>query len=134
MKTQRAPFQPVSSDIDDDRLERLAEEKGVGSMVKTVTNQSRAGEAVPIQAPVPTVQKAADIEVAAAGATPRSRMKTVNLELPDYVWTELKIRAAHKQTSVRHIVMTALKSEGIAIAEVDMVEDGRRVRGGNRSE
>ena len=134
MKPQRAPFLPVTSDIDDDKLERLAEEKGVGSMVKTVTNQSRAGERAPVQAPLPIVQKPAEIEVATTGATPRSRMKTVNLELPDYVWTELKIRAAHKQTSVRHIVMTALKSEGFTIAEVDMVEDGRRVRGINRSE
>ncbi|MFM9941773.1 MAG: hypothetical protein ACKVP7_19995 [Hyphomicrobiaceae bacterium] len=134
MKPQRAPFLPVTSDIDDDKLERLAEEKGVGSMVKTVTNQSRAGEEAPVQAPLPIVQKSAEIEAAATGATPRSRMKTVNLELPDYVWTELKIRAAHKQTSVRHIVMTALKGEGIAIAEVDMVEDGRRVRGNSRSE
>lgn len=59
-------------------------------------------------------------------------MKTVNLELPDYVWSDLKIRAAHQQTSVRHIVMTALKGHGIAIAEVDMIEHGRRVRGANK--
>ena len=58
-------------------------------------------------------------------------MKTVNLELPDYVWTELKIRSAHRQTSVRHIIMTALKGDGISIADVDMVEDGRRARGNN---
>jgi hypothetical protein len=44
------------------------------------------------------------------------------------VWTELKIRAAHKQTSVKHIVMTALKADGITIAEADMIEDGRRIR------
>lgn len=55
-------------------------------------------------------------------------MKTVNLELPDYVWTDLKIRAAHEQTSVRHIVMAALQGHGVTIAEVDMIEDGRRLR------
>ncbi|MEZ5817402.1 MAG: hypothetical protein R3D44_10000 [Hyphomicrobiaceae bacterium] len=64
----------------------------------------------------------------APGATPRSRMKTVNLELPDYVWTDLKIRAAHAQSSVRHIVMAALKGHGVDIREVDMIEDGRRLR------
>ena len=134
MKPQRAPFLPVTSDIDDDKLERLAEEKGVGSMVKTVTNRSRAGEGATVQAPIPAPQKPVETEVAATGATPRSRMKTVNLELPDYVWTELKIRAAHKQTSVRHIVMTALKGEGLTIADVDMIEDGRRVRGNNKAD
>ena len=138
MKPQRTPFLPVSSDIDDDRLERLAEEKGVGSMVKTTANKNRAGEgaSVPTQAVLLVV--AADAQPAsvcqATGATPRSRMKTVNLELPDYVWTELKIRSAHKQTSVRHIIMTALKAEGFTNAEVDMIEDGRRARGSNRGE
>jgi plasmid stability protein len=56
----------------------------------------------------------------------------VNLELPDYVWTDLKIRAAHKQTSVRHIVMTALQGDGITILDADMIEDGRRLRGGSQ--
>ena len=126
MKTQRAPFLPVTSDIDDDKLERLAKEKGVGSLVKPTAN-NRVGEgAMPAIPPGPST---VDHETPASTATPRSRMKTVNLELPDYVWTDLKIRAAHKQTSVRHIIMMALKGEGITIHDIDMVEDGRRVRG-----
>lgn len=136
MKSQRAPFLPVSDDIVDHKLERLAQEKGVHSLVKTTANKNRAGEGTPAptQAELPNVTS--DVEAAsvspASGATPRSLMKTVNLELPAYVWTELKIRAAHKQTSVRHIVMTALKAEGFTIADVDMVEDGRRMRGSNK--
>lgn len=129
MSKQRAPFLPVSSDIDDDKLERLARDKGVGAFVKPAQNESRAGEGPQKPAaPVAPKQKA-EAPATDTGATPRSRMKTVNLELPDYVWTELKIRSAHRQTSVRHIIMTALKGDGISIAEVDMVEDGRRVRG-----
>ena len=127
MKTERAPFLPVSSDIDDDKLERLAEEKGVGSLVKTTLNRNGAGEGA--TAPVPKAPKSERAQLPTSEATPRSRMKTVNLELPDYVWTDLKISAARKQTSVRHIVMTALRGEGFTIAEIDMVEDGRRVRG-----
>jgi hypothetical protein len=61
-------------------------------------------------------------------ATPRSRMKSVNVELPDYAWTELKIRSAHQQASVRDIIMAALQKDGITINEIDMVEDGRRIR------
>lgn len=131
MSKQRAPFLPVSSDIDDDKLERLARDKGVGAFVKPTSNVNRAGEgAQEAAAPVAPKLKAAT-PAADTGATPRSRMKTVNLELPDYVWTELKIRSAHRQTSVRHIIMTALKGDGISIADVDMVEDGRRLRGAN---
>lgn len=131
MSKQRAPFLPVSSDIDDDKLERLARDKGVGAFVKPNSNANRAGEGAQ-EAAVPVAPKQnAETPAADTGATPRSRMKTVNLELPDYVWTELKIRSAHRQTSVRHIIMTALKGDGISITDVDMVEDGRRLRGAN---
>jgi hypothetical protein len=108
----RAPFAPLTPEVDDDVLERLAAEKGVGALVKPVANG--AGEkarAVP------------------ADATPRSEMKSLNLELPAYVWTELKIRAAQQQTSLKHVVMTALVRDGVTIEDVDMVEDGRRLRG-----
>lgn len=132
MSKQRAPFLPVSSDIDDDKLERLARDKGVGAFVKPTSNANRAGEGAQEPAAVAAAPKQkTETPAADTGATPRSRMKTVNLELPDYVWTELKIRSAHRQTSVRHIIMTALKGDGISIADVDMVEDGRRLRGAN---
>ncbi len=138
LKPQRAPFMPVTPDIDDDRLERLAEEKGVGALVKPAPAGNRAGERAVAKSAVPQAEKSSPAKSTATEpvseheATPRSRMKTVNLELPDYVWTDLKIRAAHQQTSVRHIVMTALKGQGVAIREVDMVEDGRRIRGANK--
>lgn len=118
MKTERAPFAPISPDIDDDRLERLAAEKGVGALVKPVAK--RAGEGQPRTAearPAPSPD-----------ATPRSEMKSLNLELPAYVWTELKIRAAQQQTSLKHVVMTALLKDGVTIKDADMIEDGRRLR------
>lgn len=137
MKPQRTAFMPVTSDIDDDELERLARDKGVGAMVKASDAQPppepKAGQgampaasrtAPPATRPAPR----AEAKPPEHEPTPRSRMKTVNLELPDYVWTDLKIRAAHAQTSVRHIVMAALQAHGVTIADVDMVEDGRRLR------
>lgn len=131
MKPQRTPFMPVTPDIDDDELERLARDKGVGAMVKASdavpAPEPRAGQGAASSVaakPRPTITKTAEEDA----PTPRSRMKTVNLELPDYVWTDLKIRAAHAQTSVRHIVMAALQAHGVTIAAVDMVEDGRRLR------
>jgi hypothetical protein len=60
--------------------------------------------------------------------TPRSRMKSLNVELPDYVWVELKSRAAREMVSVRHVIMTLLNDAGIAITPVDLIEDGRRLR------
>jgi hypothetical protein len=120
MKPTRVPFMPVTDDIDDDKLERLAAEKGVGALVKPVADE--AGEGRQAAAPV------AKAEQAVAAGTPRSDMKSLNLELPGYVWTELKIRAAQRQTSLKHVVMTALVKDGVTIHGGDMVEDGRRLR------
>ncbi len=119
MTKERTPFMPLDSDIDDSKLEQLAEAKGVAKLVKPLADEEGQG-AIPASkrtAPAP-----------ANGATPRERMKTINLELPDYVWTDLKIRAAKEQVSLRHIVMTALQAYGVEIAEADMVQDGRRFR------
>lgn len=122
MTKEREPFMPLDPDIDDARLEQLAETKGVAKLVKPVANG--AGEAAPKrQADTPV-----KVETVADVATPRARMKTINLELPDYVWTDLKIRAAKEQVSLRHIVMTALVAYGVEIAESDMIQDGRRLR------
>lgn len=126
MKQQRAPFMPVTPDIDDDALESLARDKGVGSLVKPVASKAGEGtraEAKVTPAPADTAQDSDDRQ-----PTPRSRMKAVNIELPDYAWTELKIMAAKEQVSVRHIVMMALKARGIEISDFDLIEDGRRLR------
>jgi hypothetical protein len=116
--------------FDDAKLERLAKDKGVGSLMKPTANKNRAGEGATMPPDPSTVED----EAPTSAATPRSRLKTVNLELPHYVCTDLQIRAAHKQTSVRHIVMTALQGGGVTIHDADMVEDGRRVRGSNKAD
>ena len=129
MKPERKPFMPDSNDVDDDKLEQLAREKGVGKLEPPARIDSRQGEGA-AQAHMPVLTPG--IVQDAGAATPRSKMKKVNFELPDYVWTELKIRAAHKQTSVRHVLMEALHENGFTIHQCDMIEDGRRLRGSNK--
>lgn len=127
MKNNRPAFVPLDTDLDDERLESLAREKGVGTLQKP-QKLSEQGSKTP--SPVQIVLP----EPPASGATPRARMKPLNTELPDYVWTELKIRAAHRQTSVRHVIMSALIKDGITIAQADMIEDGRRLRGRDQAD
>jgi len=125
MKPNRPSFVPLDTDLADEKLESLAREKGVGTMQKPL----RQGEQGPDRLSPPAGPVVP--EAPRSGATPRARMKPLNVELPDYVWTELKIRAAHRQTSVRHVILSALVTDGITIAEADMIEDGRRARGSN---
>lgn len=122
MSTTRKAFAPLSADIDDTSLEHLARSKGVATMVKTPP-QAEEGAQAAVQAPKPA--EPIDPELI---PTPRSQMKNLNIELPDYVWKELKIRAAHRGTTIKHVIMTSLKSEGFEIRQADMIEDGRRDR------
>lgn len=134
-RIQKPAFQSVEIDLIDQRLEAQAAEKGIPTLV--------APKPEPVVEPPPTTEpmRAARVAKAAkagrvgrqAEATPRSRMKTVNLEVPDYAWIAIKMRAAQEMTSARHVIMTALKASGIAINDADMVEDGRRLRGGEYS-
>lgn len=126
MKANRPPFVSLDPDLDDQKLETLAHKKGVGILQRPAPQREQgANAASPALAPAP--------EQPRSGATPRARMKPLNVELPDYVWTELKIRAAHRQTSVRHVVLSALVKDGITIADADLIEDGRRSRGGQNT-
>jgi len=125
--SNRKPFLPIEPDLVDDRLERLARDNGVGKFEKPLLNTG-AEEGKPaahVRAPKPANAQAPASKAAA-------KLKTVNLELPDYVWTELKIRAARQQSSLKHVVMKALRADGITIQEEDMIEDGRRLRGSNK--
>src|ERR1700674_1828172 len=65
----------------------------------------------------------------AAQSTPRAQMKTLNVEVPGYAWIAIKTLAAQQMVSVRHVIMSALKANGIEIKDADMIEDGRRLRG-----
>jgi hypothetical protein len=128
MRLERKPFMPVSNDVDDDRLEQLAREKGVGKMETPMRIDSRAGEGSGLVHADLRPQP----EAPPSGATPRKAMHKINFEAPDYLSTELKIDAARKQTSVRHVIMMALKEAGFTIKDIDMIEDGRRLRGSNK--
>jgi len=125
-KLAKPSFQSVEIDLVDRRLEAQAAEKGIPSLIITEpASQVAEAPLKPQPRPGPTPLRAGE----GARPTPRAQMKTLNLEVPDYAWIEIKMRAAKQMTSVRHVIMTALIADGITIREADMIEDGRRLRG-----
>lgn len=123
--SERKPFISVDADIDE-RLERLAGEKGVATLIKL---PSELGEGSKRR--VPGASKAEPAVDPNTIPTPRTQMQSVKIEIPDYVYTELRVRAAHRRTTIKHVIMTSLRLEGFEIREADMIEDGRRDRGGD---
>jgi hypothetical protein len=114
-------FQPIRRPERDEEnlLEELAARKGVGRL------QQNPGTVRPAQPPEPSSQP----RPAPEGPTPRTRMKTMNLELPDYVMQQLKELALREECSVRHLIMRSLAGQGIRVREADLIADGRRLRG-----
>lgn len=127
LKPVRPPFQSIELDTMDARLEAKAAEKGIPTLVQTRAEppqETKPPEAAAAQVQAP--RKPA--KTAAREATPRSRMKSLKVTLPDYAWIDLKKRTAERMVSLRYFIMEALREKGISISDVDMVEDGRRGR------
>ncbi len=125
-KPTRPPFQAIELDPIDARLEAKAAEKGIPTLV--TTKPSTAPDPAPLVAP-PDESRARRLGRGPLNeSTPRSRMKGLKIELPDYAWVALKKRTAEEMVSLRYFLMEALRAKGIPINEADMVEDGRRFR------
>jgi hypothetical protein len=126
-KIARPSFQSVELDPIDIRLEAKAAERGIPTLVAPRPETTLADEPAP---PVETATLAPrkPPRQNSKQATPRSRMKGLRIELPDYAWIALKKLAAEQMVSLRHVIMTALRAQGITINDADMIEDGRRHR------
>lgn len=147
MSEARKPFLSITSDIDDEAIERIARAKGVprlsdrsepARLERGAVEDDRPpvdgrgsgrdgeggpepGDAEPAGQPTPP-----DVRPA---PTPRARISYVKAGIPDYALTALKTRAIEQRVSLNHLILSALRQAGIPIEDADMVEDGRRLRG-----
>ncbi|MGE4129905.1 MAG: hypothetical protein AB7E80_17225, partial [Hyphomicrobiaceae bacterium] len=94
-------------DVDDSELDRINATLGVPTMTRPPREQPAA---VPLAAPLAAIQEKLTIEV------------------PEYLMTAVRRAALDQRSSIRHVVMQALRQDGFEIAESDMVPDGRRSR------
>jgi hypothetical protein len=126
VKSVRPAFQAVELDPIDARLDAKAIEMGIPTLISPKPEVHVVQEVThaPADAPAPSKPSTSLPQ----NATPRSRMKSAKIELPDYLWVELKKKAAEDMTSLRYLIMTALREKGFHISDADMIEDGRRRR------
>ena len=104
-------------DVDDAALDRINVQLGVPTLTKPVANakpERRTKSATP-----PPID----------AAPIRAALEKLTIEVPSYLADAMKRAALDRRTSVRHVVMLALKDAGFAIAAADLVPDGRRSRG-----
>jgi hypothetical protein len=111
-------FRPIAAplDVEDAALDRVNSQLGVPTLTKPVAASSTK---VPL---VRTVTSAPEPE--------RTATEKLTIEIPCYLADELRREAlVNRRTTVRHVVMTALKKDGFRVDDADLVPDGRRARG-----
>lgn len=134
MTDKRKAFAPITDDIDN-RIEAMARAKGVPSLTPPELSaplhsgsarelNHRAGEQPVVLTPSPAERNDQPASM------PKTTVTSVKSFVPDYAYLEIKLRAAHERVSVNHIVLRALHDAGFHIKPEDMIEDGRRLRGG----
>lgn len=111
------PFKSLDFDAAAVAVERVSQSHNIPTL--TFPQEGRGGET---KAPAATIAPPAP-------APEKSRLtERMPVTLPAYVAADIRQRALNAKTSYRFIIMQALKRGGIAIADEDLVEDGRRVR------
>jgi hypothetical protein len=103
-------------DVDDAALDRINTQLGVPKLTKPVANTK----------PQPKAKSAPSAPVAVNEV--RATLEKLTIEVPVYLADAMKRQALDRRTSVRHVVMLALKKAGFEIAACDLVPDGRRTR------
>jgi hypothetical protein len=117
------------------------------SLPKTITDDSRFKSAEALEEPEALARRVQDGSVRvintdtvlpakpASVGTPeppkapayqRGPETTLSTKVPDYVLRELKITAAQKGTTIRNLLLEALKKDGFKIKDEDIQDDRKR--------
>ena len=126
-------------DVDDDALDRVADQMGVPTLVKPPAaapqeaHQVRQDGLHPLprtrRPPGPTGQNASSTKKTASASIPRrTALEKFTFEVPGYLIDAVKRKALDEHTTARHMVMMALRKDGFEIDDADMIPDGRRSR------
>lgn len=114
-------------DVDDAALDDINARLGVPTLTKP-----QSGE-VPSRKLYRFKVDKEEAEAAAPGMAPaRAPLEKLTIEVPAYLSDALKRSALETRTTVRHVVMSALKAAGFEVAADDLVPDGRRTRHKNQ--
>lgn len=121
-------FRPTGiANIDIDAAVKLVEEHSKENNIKSLTATGTPPAPKPVekpaevQAPVAKPQKTSQ-----AQAESKVTIRRLSVELPDYILTAVKRRAAEEDTTIRYIISRALRKDGFKFESGDLVEDGRR--------
>ena len=136
-------FQPAprpASRVYADMAERLADATADLGFLRSSSSPSAAELKAPAPAgPSPRAPSAGpEGEERARSATAKPKLPapapgapgsaSLKFDLPEDLWTELKIQAARRRVTVKFLVLEALSKQGYSVDLDAIPEDGRRLR------
>ena len=135
-ETSHPSFRPIAAplDVDDAALNRVNDQLGVPTLTKPPLYKfaidKREAEAKAKLMSTATHDQVNGTIFDASGDEEigRAGLEKLTIEVPWYLADAVKRAALDKRTTVRHLVMLALKKDGFQIAAADLVADGRRTR------
>jgi hypothetical protein len=126
---------PAPLTVDDDTLDQINNTLGVPALVKPAADPPPGAQEIVQDAPK-TVPSPSPAPKSAPSSKPRKTppapadlpapIERLHVELPGYITDAMRLEAATKRTSMRHIVLRGLAAIGFAIDPADLAPDGRR--------
>ena len=105
-------------------VDEHAAERGIPTVIPTPSPaqaEQPPAPATPLK--VVTGKKEKAVQAADQGPSPTKRL---SVDIPDYLRTALKKKAADGENTIKYLICRALKKDGFQVEARDLVEDGRR--------
>lgn len=132
MSSAKPALRPVDFAAAARIVEEHSKEQGIPTLVKTGRAPAAMAETPAATAAAPEPAKSPDAPakkgkaVKSAEAQTLSPVKRMAVDLPLYLISEIRKRAADDDTTIRYIITRALKKDNFKVEPQDLIEDGRR--------
>ena len=128
MTTTKPALRNLALDQTAKIVEQHAKEQGIKQLVPT-------GEVAPEAVGAPKVEQPPQAEQpqsrrrgkgSATTAQAQSPVRRMAVDLPVYLISAIRKRAAEDETTIRYVITRALRKDGFPVESRDLMEDGRR--------
>lgn len=115
-----------------DQTAKIVEEHAKEQGIKTLVATGAAVAEVPAAAKVEDAQAADQVQSRKRGkgspsaAQAQSPVRRMAVDLPVYLISAIRKRAAEDETTIRYVITRALRKDGFPVESRDLIEDGRR--------
>lgn len=115
-----------------DQTARIVEQHAKDNNIKTLV---LTGEAATETVAIPKLEQVAPADHqqarrrgkgSATAAQTQSPVRRMAVDLPVYLISAIRKRAAEDETTIRYLITRALRKDGFSVESRDLIEDGRR--------